>query len=35
MAIASTIEAGAAAFLQKPVEQDKLMAAVQQVTGTT
>ena len=32
---ARTIEAGADAFLQKPVDQDKLMAAVQQVMGTT
>jgi len=29
------IEAGADAFLQKPVDQDKLLAAVQQVMGTT
>ncbi len=29
------IEAGADAFLQKPVDQDKLMAAVQQAMGTT
>ena len=29
------IEAGAIAFLQKPVDQDKLMAAVQQAVGTT
>lgn len=29
------IEAGADAFLQKPVDQDKLMAAVQQAIGTT
>lgn len=29
------IEAGANAFLQKPVDQDKLMAAVQQAMGTT
>lgn len=30
-----TIEGGAVAFLQKPVDQDKLMAAVQQAVGTT
>ena len=30
-----TIEAGAVAFLQKPVDQDKLLAAVQQAIGTT
>jgi len=35
VAEARTIEAGAAAFLQKPVDQDKLMAAVQQALGTT
>ena len=29
------IEAGAIAFLQKPVDQDKLMAVVQQAVGTT
>ena len=29
------IEAGADAFLQKPVDQDKLLAAVQQAMGTT
>jgi DNA-binding response OmpR family regulator len=29
------IEAGAVAFLQKPVDQDKLLAAVQQAMGTT
>lgn len=29
------IEAGADAFLQKPVDQDKLIAAVQQAMGTT
>jgi DNA-binding response OmpR family regulator len=29
------IEAGADAFLQKPVDQDKLLAAVQQAVGTT
>ena len=35
VAEARTIEAGAVAFLQKPVDQDKLMAAVQQALGTT
>ena len=35
VAEARTIEAGAVAFLQKPVDQDKLMAAVQQAVGTT
>ena len=35
VAEAHTIEAGAVAFLQKPVDQDKLMAAVQQAVGTT
>ena len=30
-----TIQAGAVAFLQKPVAQDKLMAAVQLALGTT
>ncbi len=35
VAEACTIEAGAAAFLQKPVDHDKLMAAVQQALGTT
>jgi DNA-binding response OmpR family regulator len=30
-----TIQAGAVAFLQKPVAQDKLMAAVQIALGTT
>ena len=35
VAEARTSEAGAVAFLQKPVDQDKLMAAVQQVVGTT
>ena len=30
---ARAIEAGAVAFLQKPVEQDKLIAAVQQAVG--
>jgi adenylate cyclase len=34
VAEARTIEAGAVAFLQKPVDQDKLMAAVQQDVGT-
>lgn len=29
-----TIEGGAVAFLQKPVNQDKLIAAVQQAVGT-
>jgi CheY-like chemotaxis protein len=35
VAEAGTIEAGAVAFLQKPVDQDKLMTAVQQAVGTT
>jgi len=35
VADAPTIEGGAVAFLQKSVDQDKLMAAVQQVVGTT
>jgi DNA-binding response OmpR family regulator len=35
VAKARTLEAGAVAFLQKPVDQDKLMAAVQQAVGTT
>ena len=35
VAEARTIEAGAVAFLQKPVAQDKLMAAVQLALGTT
>jgi CheY-like chemotaxis protein len=35
VAEARTIEAGAVAFLQKPVDEDKLMAAVQQAVGTT
>jgi len=35
VAEARTIEAGAVAFLQKPVDQDKLMAAVQQALGTS
>ena len=35
VAEAGTIEAGAVAFLQKPVDQDKLLAAVQQAMGTT
>jgi len=34
VAEARTIKAGAVAFLQKPVAQDKLMAAVQQAVGT-
>jgi len=34
VAEARAIEAGAVAFLQKPVDQDKLMAAVQQAVGT-
>jgi CheY-like chemotaxis protein len=34
VAEARTIEAGAVAFLQKPVDQDKLIAAVQQAVGT-
>jgi adenylate cyclase len=34
VAEARTIEGGAVAFLQKPVDQDKLMAAVQQAVGT-
>lgn len=32
---ARTIEAGALAFLQKPVDHDKLMAAVQEAVGTS
>ena len=35
VAEARTSEAGAVAFLQKPVDQDKLMAAVQLALGTT
>jgi DNA-binding response OmpR family regulator len=35
VAEAGTIEAGAVAFLQKPVDQDKLLAAVRQALGTT
>jgi len=35
VAEARTIEAGAVAFLQKPVDQVKLLAAVQQAIGTT
>ena len=35
VAEARALEAGAIAFLQKPVDQDKLMAAVQQAVGTT
>lgn len=35
VAEARTIEAGAVAFLQKPVDQDKLIAAVQQAVGAT
>jgi CheY-like chemotaxis protein len=35
VAEARTIEAGAVAFLQKPVDEDKLMAAVQQAVGTS
>ena len=35
VAEARTIEAGADAFLQKPVDQDKLIAAVQQAVRTT
>ena len=35
VAEACTIEAGAVSFLQKPVDQDMLMAAVQQAVGTT
>ena len=34
VAEARTIEAGAVAFLQNPVDQDKLIAAVQQAMGT-
>jgi DNA-binding response OmpR family regulator len=34
VAEARALEAGAIAFLQKPVDQDKLMAAVQQAVGT-
>ena len=33
MAEARVMEAGAAAFLQKPVDQDKLLTAVQQAIG--
>lgn len=32
---ARTIEAGAAAFPQKPVDEDKLLAAMQQAVGRT
>lgn len=35
VAEARTIEGGAVAFLRKPADQDKLMAAVQQAVGTT
>ena len=35
VAEARVIQAGANAFLQKPVDQDKLIAAVQQAIGTT
>ena len=35
VAEAGTIEAGAVGFLQKPVDQDKLLAAVQQAMETT
>ena len=35
VAEAHAFEAGAIAFLQKPVDQDRLMAAVQQALGTT
>ena len=35
VAEASAITAGADAFLQKPVDQDKLLAAVQQAMGVT
>jgi DNA-binding response OmpR family regulator len=35
VAEARVIEAGAVAFLQKPVNQDKLMAAVEQAIGPT
>jgi DNA-binding response OmpR family regulator len=35
VAEARAIEAGADAFLQKPVDQDKLLAAIQQAMGTT
>ena len=35
VAEARALEAGAIAFLQKPVDQDKLMAVVQQAVGTT
>lgn len=35
VAEARTSEGGAVAFLQRPVDQDKLMAAVQQAVGTT
>jgi DNA-binding response OmpR family regulator len=34
VAEATAIQAGADAFLQKPVDQDKLIAAVQQAIGT-
>jgi len=34
VAEARAIEGGAVAFLQKPVDRDKLMAAVQQAVGT-
>ena len=35
VAEAGTIKGGAVAFLQKPVDQDKLIAVVQQALGTT
>ena len=35
VAEARTLEGGAVAFLQKPVDQAKLIAAVQQAVGTT
>jgi DNA-binding response OmpR family regulator len=35
VAEATAMTAGADAFLQKPVDQDKLIAAVQQAMGTT
>src|SRR5438105_7870047 len=35
VAEARTSEAGAVAFIQKPVDQEKLMAAVQQALGTS
>jgi len=35
VAEARTIEGGAVAFLQKPVDQDKLIAAVQRAVGTS